>query len=106
MQGGPHIREHRVHRGRRDQNKRRRDERCVQCEWLGIATKRRGWKVNLRQNLDEKNEQQDAQQKYKTAAPLSHHVTEVRRGAKTVSMGPRTPARLCHTRKTIALPME
>ena len=73
MQHAPQVREHSMHRGRRNQNKRRRDERCVNCQWFGIPTKRRGWKVNLRQNLDEKNEQQHAQQKNKTAAPLSHH---------------------------------
>lgn len=106
MQCVPLVREHRMHRGCRNQNKRRRNERCVNCQWFGIPTKRCGWKVNLRQNLDEKNEQQHAQQKYKTAAPLSHHTREPRRGFKAVSMGPRTPARSCHTRKFAVLSME
>jgi len=69
-----------MHHGRRNQNERRNYERRMNRECSGIHTDRRGWKIQMRKQLDEKKKQQDAQQKYKTAANPPHHVTERIRG--------------------------
>lgn len=48
----------------------------MNSEYSGIQADRRGWKIQLRKQLDEKKKQQNAQQNYRTAANPPHHVSE------------------------------